>query len=278
MPNIQDVGNTNTNPFSLFSCLFPGIFGPFAQPIVTYIGWVFFLIRSTLKTILAEWDGISKKINGIHCKKSWRVDVLPCEIHQSKMANHCGEMCKSGNRRRCGWETPQSKKLIMKYHHLNLGQTWYSTRIPIRKYGRVSEENMKKHLLGWGPGYYNLYVYLYIPWNHSYLQYFQSANLDQTARSVVVSTFHIFVLRNVQCSTQTPKIQHKNLYKSRIPILVNINIVSSTTPTFTWSPYKTKRIFLSFSPFPSPPSQLRNFCFSQTQPRGVFGNVNLSWP
>ena len=117
MPNIQDVGNTNTNPFSLFSCLFPGIFGPFAQPIVTYIGWVFFLIRSTLKTILAEWDGISKKINGIHCKKSWRVDVLPCEIHKSKMANHCGEMCKSGNRRRCGWETPQSKKLIMKYQH-----------------------------------------------------------------------------------------------------------------------------------------------------------------
>lgn len=117
------------------------------------------------------------------------------------------------------WARVETAGVVDEKHHnrknwswnttiLNLGQTWCSTRTPIRKYGRVREENMKKHLLGWGPGYYNLYVYLYIPWNHSYLQYFQSANLDQTARSVVVSTFHIFFWGT--CSVQ-PKPPRSNI-------------------------------------------------------------------
>lgn len=147
MPNIQDVGNTNTDPFSLFSCLFLGIFGPFAQPIVTYIGWVFFSNPFNTQNHLS-WVG-------------WYLQKNQWDSLQEIMKGWCSSMWNPPNRNgKPLWRDGQEwKPLIMKYHHFESRSNMIFHADSNQKNGRVSDENMKKHLLGRGRGYYNLPIY-----------------------------------------------------------------------------------------------------------------------
>jgi len=138
MPNIQDVANTNTDPFSLFSCLFPGIFGPFAQT-DSHLHWMSFFSNPFNTQNHLSWVGWYLQKNQMFFPSMWNPP------------NRNGKPL---------WRDGQVETLDHE-----IPQFWIYVKHDIP--GGLQSKNMeglvmqtwKKHLLGRGRGYYNLPIY-----------------------------------------------------------------------------------------------------------------------